>query len=213
MIDEACLAILGLLLAFCFATAYGKLDARNGRIVDDATALRTLYYRCQLLPEAHRERLLPLLDNAVASRVTILAKGPTAGDLQSLDAHLRGVESKILSIILEIGKDKLTADQTSSLLDACIGVIDSHEARVSALSDHVPVSVLALMILVASISSYLIGRAEAESGRLRRRTITLILIVSAIVQVTVDLEQPLRGFILSNHEPMIRLAESLGIKI
>lgn len=211
LIDEACLAILGLLLAFCFAAAYGKLDTRDERIVADANAMRSLYFRCQSLPELERGQLQPLVIESVRQRLLISERKVDVTGLQALDDRIRATEAEIQAIVSRIAQDSRTADIGASLVDACIALVESHEARLAAGMDHIPFSVIALMIFVASISAYLMGRSEAEAGRLRRRTVTLILIVSAIVQVTMDLEQPLRGFILSDQSPIIRLAQNMGV--
>lgn len=213
LIDEACLAILGLLLAFCFAAAYGKLDTRNEKIFDDANALRVLHFRCQLLPDKYREKLQPLILDAVQKRVSLVKLEPTIENARAIDSRLRINEADMVAIIEKIARDESTKDLAALLMDACNDTIMGHEARLAAVVSHVPMPVIALLILVASISTYLIGRAEALTGRLRRRTITLVLIVSAIVYVTLDLEQPLGGFIRTNHAPIMRLAESMGIKI
>lgn len=211
-IDEACLAILGLLLAFCFAAAYGKLDTRNEKVFNDANALRTLYSRCRLLPDKQRETLQPLIVDAVRERVALVSGQTTIEKARELDSRAQVREAEIVEIIGKLSRDETTKDLAPSLMDACIDVICSHEARLAAVVNHVPMPVIVLLVLVASTSTYLIGRAEAESGRLRRRTVTLVLIVSAIVHVTLDLEQPLGGFIRTNHAPMMRLAETMGIK-
>ncbi|MBI5762837.1 MAG: hypothetical protein HZA51_04845 [Planctomycetes bacterium] len=212
LIDEACLAILGLLLAFCFAAAYGKLDNRNEKILDDANAIRAIHFHCQMLPDEQREKLQPLIVDSVKERVSLLTIQQTTQNVRSLDSRLRDGETEMLAVIAKLGRDGSTKDAAASLMDAFHSVVGSHETRLAAVMDHVPWPVIALLILVASISTYLIGRSEAESGRLRRRTYTLILIVSAIVHVTLDLEQPLGGFIRNNHLPIMRLAESMGIK-
>ncbi len=117
----------------------------------------------------------------------------------------------MVSIIRRLGQDEKTAGVASGLMDACFAVVATHEARIAAGMDHVPLPVIILQVLVATISAYLLGRSEGESGRLRRRNITLIMVVSAIMFVTLDLEQPLRGFIQSNQVPIVRLAKSLNI--
>lgn len=211
LIDEACLAILGLLLAFCFAAAYGKLDTRDERIVADANALRTLHFRCQSLPQPQREQLQPLVIESVRQRLIISEGKLDAPGLRAMDGRIRVTEGEILALVSRFAQDSQTADLGASLVDACLELVESHEARLAAAMDHIPMSVIALMIFVASISAYLMGRSEAETGRLRRRTVMLILIVSAIVQVTMDLEQPLRGFIQSDQSPIIRLAQNMGV--
>lgn len=211
LIDEASLAILGLLLAFSFAAAYSKLDTRNSKIVDDANALRTLYFRCQLLPEPQREQLQALVIDSIRQRLVLCHSRPNAEGLLQLDVRIRATEGQMVTAIRRVGQEAQTAELAAGLMDACDAAVSAHEARIAAASDHVPLPVIILQVLVAAISAYLLGRSEGESGRLRRRNFTLIIVVSAIMHVTLDLEQPLRGFIQSNQEPIVRLASSLNV--
>ncbi len=211
LIDEACLAILGLLLAFTFASAYTKYDNRNAKVADDAGVLRALYHRCDLLPEPWRAELIPLVRQAIGQRLFILRPGFKPADFPALDAQGHDTENRMLVVIKRMSLDKDASSLAGQVADACYAVAASHEARLAAAKDQVPLPVVALLILVASISTFLLGRSQAIVGRIRRTTITLVLMVAAIVYVTLDLESPLRGFIQTDQSPIIRLAESLGI--
>jgi len=211
LIDEACLAILGLLLAFTFAAAYSKYDNRNAKASDDANALRTLHVRCELLPDPWRRELAPLVREAVQERLAILKPGFNAQSVAALFARALSNRAQMLEVIKQMNQDKDAASLSGPIADACCAVVNSQEARVAAAMDHVPLPVIGLLVLVASISAFLLGRSQALVGRRRRTTITLILMVSAIVYVTMDLELPLRGLIQTNQTPIIRLAENMGI--
>jgi hypothetical protein len=119
----------------------------------------------------------------------------------------------MLNIIKRMNQDKDAASLAGPVADACFAVAATHESRLAAAMDHVPPPVIALLILVSSISAFLLGRSQALAGRIRRTTITLILLVSAILYVTMDLETPLNGLIQTNQTPMLRLAQSVGINL
>jgi hypothetical protein len=211
LIDEACLAILGLLLAFTFAAAYSKYDNRNSKAADDANALRTLHVRCELLPDPWRRELAPLVREAVQERLVPLKPGFDAKSIPALFARAHGNRAQMLEVIKRMNQDKDAASLSGPILDACCAAIASQEARVAAAMDHVPLPVIGLLVLVAAISAILLGRSQALVGRPRLTTVTLILMVSAIVYITLDLELPLRGLIRTNQTPIIRLAENMGI--
>jgi hypothetical protein len=219
LIDESCLAILGLLLAFSFAAAYSKLDTRNAKVVEDANAIRSLHFLSQLLPEPYREQLQSLVLDSVRlrvllidSRISLRNSMTEVPEFKVLDARASANEMQMLAVITRLAQDRELTDLAPPLMDAWNDVVACHESRIAVGIDHIPLPVILLLIFVASTSAYLLGRSEAESGKLRRRTVTLVLIVSAIVYVTMDLEQPLRGFIRTNQVPILRLAESLGVK-
>jgi hypothetical protein len=212
LMDEACLAILGLLLAFTFAAAYSKYDNRNSKVADDANALRSLHFRCELLPDVWQKQLVPLAREAVEQRLLILKPenvNPTGA--RTLNEKANSTESQMLAIVKRINLDKDASSLAGPVADAVNAVAGTHQARIDAARDHVPLPVVALLLLVASISAFQLGRAQAFSGRLRKTTISLILLVAAIILVTFDLESPLRGLIMTDQAPIIRLAANLGI--
>jgi hypothetical protein len=55
-IQTAIFAVLGLLLAFIFALAVSRFDARKQALVDETDAIGTAYLRVQLLPRSSRRR-------------------------------------------------------------------------------------------------------------------------------------------------------------
>jgi hypothetical protein len=210
-IDEACLAILGLLLAFTFAAAYSKYDNRNAKVAEDAGFLRTLYYRCDLLPEPWRRELVPASKQLIEERLTLIRPDFRPEDFPALDTEARATEARVLATVRRMSQDKDASSQSGPIADACFAVIASHETRISAAKDHVPAPVVGLLLLVASISAFLLGRSQAQIGRARKTTIILIVLVTAIIYVTMDLESPLRGLIQTDQTPILRLAETLGI--
>ena len=211
LIDEACLAILGLLLAFTFAAAFAKYENRNTKAAEDANALRALHLRAELLPDPWRKELDGPVRALVSQRLELTKPGFNEERILTLYQEVMKTETQILTVIRRMNQDKEASSYSSSVSDALSAVIVSRETRVAAGSEQVPPPVIGLLILVAGICSYLLGRSQGITGKLRRATIPLILLVSAILYVTMDLEQPARGLIPTNQAPIIRLAQSMGI--
>lgn len=212
LIDEACLAILGLLLAFTFAAAYTKHDARNSRVADDANALRTFHLRAQSLPDPWRASLAPLARESVQQRIAIQDAVLTPAEMARVDADVSATEARMLDVVQKMNSDKDASQFAGPVSDALIQLVATHEMRVATARDSVPFPVIILLLLVAGISAFLLGRSQAHAGRRRATTFTLILLVAAIVFVTLDLESPFRGLIKTDQTPINRLAASLGIK-
>ncbi len=211
LIDECCLAILGLLLAFTFAAAYTKHDNRNARIADDANALRTYYLRAQALPEPWRSNLSAIARESLKQRLSIQHSVLTAALITHIDASVSAAEARMLDVVQRMNQDKDAAQYSGPITDAIVQLVATHEMRVATAKDSVPFPVILLLLLVASISAFLLGRSQAHADRLRLTTIPLILLVAAIVFVTLDLEAPFRGLINTDQTPINRLATSLGI--
>jgi len=211
LIDEACLAILGLLLAFTFAAAYTKHDNRNARVADDANALRTMYLRAQALPEPWRAALVPLARESIKQRMVLQNAVYTPALLARVDGDCSATEARMLDAVQRMNQDKDASQFAGPISDAVIQLVGTHEMRVATAKDSVPFPVILLLLLVSAISAFLLGRSQAHTGRRRLTTITLILLVAAIVFVTLDLESPFRGLIKTDQTPINRLAASLGI--
>src|SRR5271156_5184827 len=56
-LQGAVIGLLALLLAFSFAMAEGRFDARQSLVVEEANAIGTAYLRSQLLPEPYRDEI------------------------------------------------------------------------------------------------------------------------------------------------------------
>jgi hypothetical protein len=90
-------------------------------------------------------------------------------------------------------------------------VTSSHAARLSAVRDRLPPSVVILLCLAAIVSMLLVGVQQGTAGeRPLGATLGLIVLVSMIVWVTLDLNQPHRGLITVSQEPLERLLAGMG---
>src|SRR5688572_19357549 len=68
-IPTGILALLGLLLAFTFATAYSRLGARRTLIVEETNNIGTLWQRTDLLPDRPAAEVRAALREYVDSRI------------------------------------------------------------------------------------------------------------------------------------------------
>jgi len=90
------------------------------------------------------------------------------------------------------------------------GVTSNHAARLAAIRDRLPVSVVLLLLISAVASSMLVGRQQGASDRADLAgTICFIVLASFVVYVILDLNQPERGLITVNQEPIQRLLSSM----
>lgn len=69
IIEGAVLALLGLLVAFTFSGAAGRIGERNRVAIDEANAISTLYQRFDLLPVRDADSLRALLVEYSLSRM------------------------------------------------------------------------------------------------------------------------------------------------
>jgi len=83
-------------------------------------------------------------------------------------------------------------------------------ARLAAVRDRLPGSIVLLLLVSSIVTSLLIGREQGLSdGHEIVGTLCFILLVSLAVYVTLDLNQPNRGLIVVSQEPLERLVSSM----
>jgi hypothetical protein len=97
------------------------------------------------------------------------------------------------------------------LTNALNAVTSSHAERLAAIRDRLPAIIVVLLLLSAVVSAMLVGREQgvAEERDLAG-TISFIFLVSCIIFVTLDLNQPDRGFLSVDQEPMQRLLSTMS---
>ena len=98
-----------------------------------------------------------------------------------------------------------------SLTNTLNAVTSNHAARVAAIRDRLPGSVMALLLVSAVLTSILIGRTQGFAGTSDTDgMVLLVLLICAAIYVTLDLNLPERGFISVSQEPFERLVSSMG---
>lgn len=196
-VDGAVFALYGLLLAFTFSGAPGRLDTRRHLIADEANAIGTAYLRLDLLsPEsqpAMREQFRQYLD----SRLESYRKLP---DIEAAEAEL----SRSAKLQTDIWSQALAATRLPGchpeagklLLPALNQMIDITTTRTMAARIHPPPIIFALLFLLALVCSLLAGYGMAVS---KRRSWLHILAFAAIAVITVfvvlEIEFPRTGFL------------------
>jgi hypothetical protein len=96
------------------------------------------------------------------------------------------------------------------LVNTLNGLISSNTARLAAAKDRLLTAVVWLLLVSAVLSSMLVGRDQGVSDKPDfAGTACFIILVSLAVYVTLDLNQPERGWIKVSQEPMERLLSTL----
>ena len=197
-VDSSVFALYGLLLAFTFSGAPGRLDTRRQLIAHEANAIGTAYLRLDLLPTdlqpAMRERFRQYLD----SRLRVYEKFQ---DIESAKAELL----KSAQIQKEIWKEAVAATRSSEgshseagklLLPAVNEMIDITTTRTMAAMIHPPLIIFGLLFLLALVCSLMAGYGMATSKQRSWLHIMAFAVIAVItVFVVLEIEYPRMGFI------------------
>lgn len=211
-ITEASLAILGLLLAFNFASAYTKFEIRRETVVREAVSIGTFYSRIDLLPEAMRAATKQDVKEYVQLHLDVTETGLDIAAAREIDRRILALQTKITDEVvkvLQLPENRLLA---MPMMPSLNDMLDQYEIRAAARVDHVPVSVVALLLVVSMICSFLMGRSQGVTLPHRPWvTLMFLFLIVFIIYITFDLEQPWYGLSRTSQIPMVRLARSMGL--
>ena len=194
-VQASLLGILALLLGFSFAMGETRYDLRKQLVVEEANAVGTARLRASVIGGARGLELERLLGRYV----TVRLEGYRARDAAGLHAALDESERlqrhawKLASAIAAADPRSLPA---ALLLESLNQVIDLHAARVAAGRNHIPMVVLFMLLAVAAVAMGWVGAGIGVSSRHGLgMVLVLSLIVSLVIAVIVDLDQPRSGLV------------------
>lgn len=207
--SDATLALLGLLLAFTFSMSLAKHDQRRQTLVTDSNAIGDFYTCVSLLKEPVRGQLQTVVREYVEHRLGIAAGVPDEAALQAKLLQVQDMQNQMQALVasaLEQGTPIAVP-----LVNTLNALTSSHVARLAAVRDRLPGSVVLLFLLAAVVSMAVVGRQQGTTGEHRHgATAGFIVLVCMVVWVTLDLNQPNRGFIKVSQEPLQRLLAGMA---
>jgi hypothetical protein len=206
---DASLALLGLLLAFTFSTALVKHDQRRLMVVADSNAIGDFYTCASLLKEPVRTRLRHVIHDYAALRVDLSKRAYDAHNLKNTLGQFQQMHSQMVELVSEALVDGTPI--AVSLANTLNAVTSRQAERLAAVRDRVPTIIVVLLLLSAVVSAMLVGREQgvADEEDLAG-TICFIVLVSCVIFVTLDLNQPNRGTISVDQEPIQRLLSEMS---
>jgi hypothetical protein len=212
VIEAAVFALLGLLLAFQFARAGGRLDARRQLAVQEANAIGTAYLRLDLLPADEQPPLRDLFRRYVEARLRLLEVLPDLGAAEAELAAAQQLQGKIWTRAVAACRKQPGPAPTMLLLPALNDMIDVTTSRSVAGRTHAPLLLVALLFGVALLSAVLAGYTMSAASVQPLLHMVLFAAVTALtVYVILDLEYPRVGFIRigAAHDALRQLRQAL----
>ena len=193
-------ALLGLILAFTYASGVNRFEARKMAIIEEANALETAFLRAGLIAEP----------GATELKVVILAYAKTR--TVSSDHILNNAErTEIVKRSLQV-QSKLWPTLEKALMQGKPGaievsmvaamndVLDMGTIRLAALFDKLPVAVIWMLIFISVTTIAVTGFNAGLSGKISRwRTTALALTITSVILIIIDFDRPNDGFIRVNH--------------
>jgi len=207
--SEACMAVLGLLLAFTFSMSLAKHEQRRQMVVVDSNSIGDLYTCASLLKDPVRTRLQSTIREYAEHRLALAQHTLSPAELQAKLDEAQKMHERMQTLVGE-AVDAGTP-VTVPLVNTLNALTSNHASRVHAYRDRLPASIVFLLALSALIAMALMGIHQGEANeRHFGATFGFIMLASLVMGVTLDLNQPERGMISVSQEPMRRVLSGMA---
>jgi hypothetical protein len=206
---DASMALLGLLLGFTFAMSLTRHEHRRAAVVAESNAIGDFYTCASLLKGQERTRLQTVVREYAVQKLAV-TRGPLSEqkvnravrDFQSQHARMTAIVSDALTVGTPIAV---------SLTNTLNGVTSTSASRLAAYHDRLPGSIVLLLLLSSTVPAFLMGKQQGFAQKVHLTgTLSFVIVVSMVIYVTLDLNQPGTGAIIVSQEPMERLIQSMS---
>ena len=212
-LEVAVLGLLALLLGFNFAMSVARFDARKTLIEEEMNAINTTYLRVQLLSPQLRKEATELLRAYVAARVDFMRASTDPELIEKAIASAVHVEEQLWKIAGTMVAQSEPPVPTSLFIQSVNDIINVNHKRRTALDNHVPETVLWLLLTVALTSLGFISYNYGLAGRSRHGAMVIFAsLIGVVLIVIIDLDRPRTGLIQVSEDGMVRLMETIDRK-
>ena len=207
-INEAILALFGLLLGFTFSMSLAKHDQRRLMLVNDSNCIGDFSTCASLLKQPQQGKLL----NTIKDYLRLLLKPTTdAYDKLAVTQRLDAIQHLLTEMQKLVGEAiPENAAVVVPLVNTYNGLTSSHASRLASLRDRLPINIVLLLAIAGLITMTLQGQKQGETGNnLFSPSLGFILLASMVIWITLDLNEPNRGWITISKEPLERVLAGL----
>lgn len=205
----AALGLLALLVAFNFSMAEARFDARRNLVLEEANAIGSTANFALMLPAAAQQPILDLLRDYTAVRIG-LGVGHDQSKMEQDIARSLELQTRLWQQAVAV----TAADPHSLPAYRFVGSLNEmnniHEARLTALRNHVPFAVLLMLIGTSMVAMGFTGYNAGVSGTRRHLTMFIMtLTIALLILLIIDLDRPYRGLILVPVQALVDTAQGL----
>ena len=209
-LQGALLGLLGLLLGFTFAMAVGRYESRKQLVLDEANGIGTAWLRAGFLSEPTRDVIRPALADYIDARLRAARVTPGTEEFKEQIARSERNQATMWRATVDEIQAK-DSPSTSLFIASLNDLIDLDGKRQAAFRNHVPGSVWLLLMLVSVTVCWTTGYATAlgEAGRHALSMVILPVLLTIVITIIADLDNPRHGLIKVSQQSMIDLQNTL----
>jgi hypothetical protein len=192
-------ALLGLILAFTYASGVSRYEARKLAVVEEANVLETAFLRAGLIADPGG---LALKEAIFAYAKTRTLPHGQISDNNERNERLRKTlqaQSELWPTLEKALSQSKPGAIESSMVAAMNAVLDMHTVRLAAIIDKLPSAVIWMLIFISSTTIAVTGFNAGLSGKISRwRTTALALTIVGVMLIIIDFDRPSDGAIRVN---------------
>ncbi len=190
-LESTILALLGLLLAFTFSGAWGRFEARRELILKETNIIGTAWLRLDVLPYKYKMRLRESFRRYVDMRLESTARADTKAPVP-----LAALQQSIWTDAIGATENAPDARAAQLLLPALNDMFDVSSERYFAVTEHPPVAVFAMLLVITLLATLLAGYGMAAGGSRHWLQVGCFIIgLLLAIYIILDLEYPRAGLI------------------
>jgi hypothetical protein len=205
----AALGLLALLVAFNFSMAEARYDARRNLVLEEANSIGSTANFALMLPASAQQPILSLLRDYTAIRIR-LGVSHNASDMAQDIARSVEMQGRLWQQAVAVTASDPHSLPAYRFVGSLNEVNNIHEARLTALRNHVPSAVLLMLIGTSMVAMGFTGYSAGVTGTKRRLTMFIMsLTITLLIMLIIDLDRPYRGLILVPVQALVDTAQGL----
>lgn len=190
-------ALMGLVLAFTYASGVSRYDARKHAVTAEANALGTAYLKADLLAEPGRTELKKVLLEYARTRTFEPGSIKTNADRKLAIDRTKEKLAQLWPTTKRIIDNGKPGPLEASLVAAINAVIDAHTTRIMALIDKLPGVVMLMLLFIMTASLAVAGYNAGIQGHISRwRMSAFALVLTGLLVVILDFDRPNTGAVI-----------------
>lgn len=210
LIVSASLGLLALLLGFTVSMAVSRYDGRRAATLEEANAISTFIYRTDLMPAALRHSTLAALDRYVAARISAGRMGESSEALARAHEDSGEAAARMWRYMVAVGPEVPDTAVRILLVESIHEVFGTAMARDAALANRLPPTLVLLLVVFPIASLVLIGYVSGRMvGAHFMASSELILLLTLVLLLISDLNQPRSGTIATPIAPLLEVEDQL----
>jgi carbon starvation protein CstA len=210
----ALMGLLAFILAFTFGVTTNKFDSRKELLLEEVTAIETLYLRAGLIPEPHCSEVRALVKQYVNIRID-LAQHPNHAREAIIEAE--SLQKKMWKHAEALPNLNLKHSDVVSLFTESLNhVIELQTKRITVTTMHqLPPALWFSLYIITFLSMMGIGYLFGMAAKANWTLLTILsLAFSVVIILIADLDNSntgQQGIIRLNTQPMIQLEQRMNV--